>query len=200
MVLAFPAAEALAMYTPNPAARWDANHFFLAGDFQFNGDKDLDGGGKIDDQVGLFVRPSYAFGRNAVVYGRLGFQDADGLDTGFSVGTGIQAAWELPQARDWTIGGSFDYLFWDTEGAGGGNVDYQEIQFAPAVSYSIPKLRKLTPYAGLALDFLIGDLDEDDPVGMFFGSNFDISDHLRLDGQVRLVNEYGFSLSLGYLY
>jgi len=198
-VLALTATSASAIYTPNPAGRWDANRFFLAGDFQYNGDKDLDPIGEIDDEVGLFVRPSYAFAPNATVYGRLGFQDASHVDAGFAIGLGLQAAWELPDATDWAIGASVDYLYWDLE-AGGSDVDYHEIQFAPGVSYNIPQLRSVTPYAGLMADFLVDDLEEDDPIGLLFGSNFDVGDNIRFDGQIRLISEAGFLLSVGYLF
>ena len=197
--LAFFASEATAIYTPNPAARWEANRFFVAGDFQYNWDKDLDPRGQLDDEVGLFVRPSYALARNMVIYGRLGFQDADGLDTGFAIGGGFQAAWVLPQAPEWALGGSFDYLFWDAE-AGSSDIDYHELQVAPAVSYNIPQAREITPYAGFALDFLAGDLEEDDPFGLFFGSNFDVSDRVRLDAQLRVIHEEGIFFSAGYLF
>jgi hypothetical protein len=200
-VLALTATSASAIYTPNPAGRWDANRFFIAGDFQYNGDKDLDPNGEIDDMVGLFVRPSYAFAPNATVYGRLGFQDASHIDAGFAVGLGLQAAWEIPAARDWAVGASVDYLYWDLEASGaGGDADYHEIQFAPAVSYNIPQLRSVTPYAGLMANFLIDDLEEDDPIGLLFGSNFDVGEHIRFDGQIRLISEAGFFLSAGYLF
>ena len=185
--------QALAMYTPNPAGRWDQGHFFLAGDLQWNGDKDLENG-ELDDEIGVYVRPAYSFGKNAVIYGRLGFQDADRVDTGFAMGAGVQMSWELPQATDWAIGGSFDYLFWDLD-----NVDYHEIQLAPAVSYNIPQVREITPYAGLAFDFLVDDLEEDDPVGMLFGSNFDIN-RWRFDAQFRVINESGLFVSAGYMF
>lgn len=198
VLLVVAATEARATYTPNPAARWEPNQLFLAGDFQYTDNKDLDPG-ELNDEYGLFVRPSYSFAPNAVVYGRLGFQDADGVDAGFAIGGGIQMAWELPRARDWAIGGSFDYLFWDVEGSGGGDIDYHELQLAPAVSYNIPQVREITPYAGIAFDFLAGDLDEEDPVGLFFGSNFDLK-RWRFDAQFRVIHETGLLLSAGYLF
>jgi hypothetical protein len=57
----------------------------------------------------------------------VGFQDADHFDAGFAIGRGVQMAWQLPQATDWSIGGSFDYLFWDLDGPGGGDVDYPRV-------------------------------------------------------------------------
>jgi opacity protein-like surface antigen len=192
-VLALGATEATAMYTPNPAGRWEAGHLFIAGDFQFNTEKDLDPRGEIEDMLGLFVRPSYAFAPNAVMYGRIGFQDADDNDTEFAIGAGLQAAWELPGATAWAIGGSLDYLFWDLD-----SDDYHEVQFAGAVSYNIPQLREVTPYAGLVADFLVGDLDEDDPIGILLGANFDVGDRIRFDTQLRVINETGVFLSAGY--
>lgn len=194
-LLAITAAPASAIYTPNPAGRWEANHFFVAADLQYNGDKDLDSGGSIDDEVGFFVRPSYSFAPNATLYGRIGFQDADsrGIDTEFAIGAGLQAAWELPGATDWAVGGSLDYLYWDLD-----SVDYHEIQFAPAVSYNIPQLREVTPYAGIMANFLVDDLDEEDPVGILLGSNFDVGEQIRFDAQIRLISENGFFLSAGY--
>jgi opacity protein-like surface antigen len=192
-LLAVTAAPALAIYTPNPAGRWEENRFFFAADLQYNGDKDLDSGGSIDDEVGFFVRPSYAFARNATLYGRIGFQDADHIDTEFAIGAGVQAAWEIPQAKDWAVGGSIDYLYWDLDHA-----DYHEVQFAPAVSYNIPQLREVTPYAGFVADFLVDDLEEDDPVGLLLGSNFDLNENIRFDAQIRLIAENGFFLSAGY--
>ena len=195
VLLALTATQAAAIYTPNPAGRWEANRFFVAADLQYNGDKDLDSGGSLDDTVGFYVRPSYAFAPNATLYGRIGLQDADsrGIDTEFAIGAGIQAAWEIPAATDWAVGASFDYLYWDLD-----SVDYHEIQFAPAVSYNIPQLREVTPYAGLLANFLIDDLEEEDPVGILLGSNFDVGEQIRFDAQIRLISENGFFLSAGY--
>jgi hypothetical protein len=200
MLVALAATQASAMYTPNPAARWKQNRVLLAGDFQYMGEKDIDGGGEIEDEYGLFVRGAYSFAPNAVVYGRLGVQDADSVEEGFALGLGLQAAWELPGAPDWAIGGSFDYLWWDLEANNGADIDYHEFQLAPAVSYNVPQARALTPYAGIALDFITDDLEEDDPVGLFLGSNIDIGENWRLDGQVRFVHEEGFFFSAGYLF
>jgi len=195
VLLAITAAPASAIYTPNPAGRWEDNRFLIAADLQYNGDKDLDSGGSIEDAVGFYVRPSYVFAPNATLYGRIGFQEADGTDTEFAIGAGIQAAWEIPAATDWAVGASFDYLYWDLD-----SVDYHEIQFAPAVSYNIPQLREITPYAGIVADFLVDDLEEDDPVGILLGSNFDIGEQIRFDAQIRLISESGFLLSAAYIF
>jgi len=186
------ATDAFAMYTPNPAGRWQANHFFVGADLQYNSDKELDPAGEIDDEVGFFIRPSYALAPNATVYGRIGVQEAEHTDSELGIGFGLQAAWELPAASDWAIGASFDYLYWDLP-----HTDYHEIQFAPAVSYRIPGLQGVTPYAGLIADFLVDDLEEDDPIGLLLGSNFDIGTSLRFDAQIRLIAESGFLLSGG---
>ena len=201
LLVAGTATVAGAMYTPNPAGRWEANHVFVAGDLQYNGNKDLDSPStEVDDEVGLYARLSYAFMENATVYGRIGMQDADHLEAQFALGGGIQAAWALPQARDWAIGGAFDVLWWNAEFNNGADIDYTEIQLAPAVSYNFPAARYVTPYAGLAFDFVTGDFDEDDPVGILFGANFDLDKHWRLDAQVRLISEDGLFMSAGYMF
>jgi len=193
------ATSAAAMYTPNPAGRWAANRFFLAGDFQYNTSKDLDNGGELKDVAGFFVRPAYSIFPNIMIYGRAGGQDAKHLDGGFAGGFGVQGAYILPRAPEWAIGGSFDFLYWDT---GANNVDltYIEYQFAPAVSYNIPQVPQLTPYAGMAFDFLGSDFNEDKPFGLLFGTNFDPTNRVRLDAQFRVINETGFFLSAGYLF
>ena len=193
------AASAEAMYTPNPAGRWAENRFFLAGDFQYNSSKDLDSGGEIKDQFGMFVRPAYSIARNIMIYGRLGFQDAKHLDTGFAGGFGVQGAYVLPRAPEWAIGGSFDFMYWDT-GSSGGNLSYVEYQFSPAVSYNVPQIPQLTPYAGMLFDFLGSDFGEDKPVGAVFGTNYDPTNRIRLDAQFRVVNETGFFFSAGYMF
>lgn len=195
VLLALTATPSSAIYTPNPAARWEADRFFVAVDLQYNDHKELDPDDDIKEEVGFFVRPSYAFAPNAAFYGRIGLQDAKHTDTEFAIGAGVQAAWELPGATDWAIGGSLDYLYWDLD-----SVDYHEIQVAPAVSYKIPQLPEVTPYAGIFADFLLTDVDEDEPVGLLLGSNFDIGDRVRIDGQVRFIGENGFFLSAGYLF
>ncbi len=196
-----------AMYTPNPAARWAPGRFFLAGDFQFNSSKDLDVGNgrteQVDDMAGFFVRPSYSIATNVVVHGRLGFQGANDVDTGFAGGFGIQGAYVLPGAPAWAIGGAFDYLHWSADLSGtGSNINWNEFQLAPAVSYRIPRVPKLTPYGGLLFDFVTArnSSSESDPVGLLFGTNFDPTPHVRIDGQFRVVNETGFYFSVGYLF
>jgi hypothetical protein len=192
--------EGRALYSPNPAARWAPGHFFLAGDFVFNSEKDLEGGGEIDDMTGFYARPAYTLMPNVIVYGRLGVQDADNLDSGIAVGGGIQGAYVLPQAPEWAIGGAFDILHWDTELGNGPDVDYTEFQITPAVSYNVPQIPALTPYAGLPINFISGDLEEDDTIGLLIGTNFDIGSRLRLDGQFRAIHETGFAFSVGYLF
>lgn len=202
-VLLLSAGTASAVYTPNPAGRWAPQRFFLAGDFQFNVDKDLDKPRvQLDDTVGFFVRPAYSVAPNLMLYGRLGFQDADKLKTGFAAGFGAQGAYVLPRAPEWAIGGSFDFLFWDTKpkGAFSPSVEWVEFQVAPAVSYNIPRVPELTPYAGLLFDFLSGDVNQSDPVGLLFGTNFDPTNHVRLDAQFRVISETGFFLSAGYMF
>jgi hypothetical protein len=194
------AGSASALYSPNPAARWAAGHFFLAGDFMFNTEKDLDPRGELEDMTGFYARPAYTLMPNLIVYGRVGMQDADGLDSGFAGGGGVQYAYVLPRAPEWAVGGAFDVMFWDTEGRGGGSVDWTEFQFSPAFSYNVPSIPALTPYGGVAIDFISGDLEEDDPFGVFAGTNFDIGSRLRLDAQFRFLNETGFGFSVGYLF
>ncbi len=193
------ATSASALYTPNPAGRWAPGHFFLAGDLMYNSSKDLDGGGEIKDQVGFFARPAFSIAPNVMLYGRLGFMDAKGLDSGFAGGFGVQGAYILPRAPEWAIGGSFDFVYWDT-GSRNVNLTYVEYQFSPAVSYNIPSIPQLTPYAGMLFDFLASDFDEDKPFGMVFGTNYDPSNRVRLDAQFRVVNETGFYFSAGYLF
>ncbi len=188
------ATGASAMYTPNPAGRWAPDRFFLAGDFDYVTSKDLDPAGEIKDRAGLFVRPAYSIAPNLLVYGRLGFSDAKHLDTGFAGGFGIQGAYVLPNAPEWAIGGAFDFMYWDT------SADYVEYQITPAVSYNIPQQPRLTPYAGLMFDFLGSDFDEDKPIGLVFGTNFDASSRLRIDAQFRVVSETGFMVSAGYMF
>lgn len=193
------ATSASAFYTPNPAGRWAPGHFFLAGDFMYNSSKDLDGGGEIKDQIGFFARPAFSIAPNVMLYGRFGFMDAKGLDSGFAGGFGVQGAYIIPRAPEWAIGGAFDFVYWDT-GAGNTNLTYIEYQFSPAVSYNIPRIPQLTPYGGLLFDFLGSDFSEDKPIGLVFGTNFDPSNHVRLDAQFRVVNETGFYFSAGYLF
>lgn len=205
-VMFFGAGSAAAMYTPNPAGRWAPQHFFLAGDFQFNSSKDLDidhdGTAHVHDMFGAFVRPSYSIARNIVVYGRLGFQTANDIDTGFAGGFGVQGAYVLPGAPEWAIGGSFDFMHWSADFSHSNtDVDWNEFQLAPAVSYKIPRIPTLTPYAGLLFDFVDAhQSSQSDPVGLLFGTNFDPTPHVRLDGQFRVVNETGFFFSVGYLF
>jgi hypothetical protein len=193
------ATTASAVYTPNPAGRWSPQRFFLAGDFQYN-DKDLDPRGEINDEIGFFARPAFSLAKNIMIYGRIGFQDSDTLDSGFAAGFGVQGAYVFPNAPEWAVGGAFDFLWWDTEGEFGGDVDYTEFQFTPAVSYNVPQLPELTPYAGVMLDFLGGDLEEDDVFGLVFGTNYDLMDRIRFDAQFRVISETGFLLSAGYLF
>jgi hypothetical protein len=194
----FWTASAMAMYTPNPAGRWAPNQFTLAGDMQFNPSKDLDinhgGSHELHDMFGMFVRPSYSIARNITIHGRLGFQTANDVDTDFAGGFGVQGAYVLPRAREWAIGGAFDFLHWSASG-------WDEFQLTPAASYKVPEIPTLTPYAGMMFDFVDGNgFSESDPVGLLFGTNFDPNEHVRLDGQFRLISEYGFLFSIAYMF
>lgn len=194
---------AFALYTPNPAGRWAPGRFFLAGDFEFDGSKDLNHGGSIDNIVGFYARPAFSVAKHVMIYGRFGFRDSDSTDAGAAVGFGVQGAYVLPRAQEWAIGGAFDFLYWDADlSPRGPNIQWKEFQFSPAVSYNIPRYTQLTPYGGLAFDFVDarGSTKEDKPVGMLFGINFDPTNVVRLDAQVRVINETGFFFSGGYLF
>ena len=193
------ATSASAMYTPNPAGRWAPGRFFLAGDFDYASSKDLDGGGEIKDRIGMFARPAFSIAPNVMIYGRVGVMDGKHLDSGFAGGFGVQGAYIIPRAPEWAVGGAFDFVYWKT-GAGRANLDYVEYQFTPAVSYNIPQVPQLTPYAGISFDFLTSDFNEDNSVGPVFGTNYDVSNHVRLDAQVRFVTETGFFFSGGYMF
>jgi len=141
------------------------------------------------------VRPSYSIARNMTIYGRLGFQTADHLDTGFAGGFGVQEAFELPQAPRWAIGAAFDYLHWSADfHSTGANINWNEFQITPAVSYRVASVPTLTPYAGVLFDFVDArsPLSESDPVGLLFGTNLDPAPNVRLDAQFRVINETGF--------
>jgi hypothetical protein len=196
------AASTMAMYTPNPAGRWAPGRFTLAGDFQFNSSKDLDHAPDAENVAGFFVRPSYSIIRNLVVYARLGFQTADNVDTGFAGGFGVQGAYVLPGAREFAIGGAFDYLHWSGDFRGGPDIDWNEFQIAPAVSYNIRQVPQLTPYTGILFDFVDahGPISEGDPVGFLLGTNWDPTPEVRLDAQFRGVNETGFFFSAAYIF
>jgi len=195
------ATPSVAMYTANPAGRWPSQRFFLAGDFQYV-DKDLAPGGKISDGVGFFVRPGFSIAPNVVVYGRLGVQTADNVDAGFAGGFGVQGAYVIPSAPEFAVGAAADFLYWDGGLENGHSIDWLEFQLAPAVSYNIPPVPELTPYAGILFDFVEarGSIGESDPVGMLFGTNFDPTDQLRFNAQFRVISETGFFLSVGYIF
>ncbi len=191
------AGTASAIYTPNPAGRWAAHHFFLAGDFEYNADKDMTRIGEVDDMVGFFVRPAYSVAQNIMIYGRFGLRDSDRTDTGFAGGFGVQGAYVFPRAPEWAVGGAFDFLYWDAD-----NLDWKEFQVTPAVSYNIPRIPQLTPYAGVMFDFVDASrsIEQDDPVGLLIGTNFDPTNRFRLDAQFRAISETGFYFSAGYLF
>lgn len=194
------AGAASAIYTPNPAGRWAAHHFFLAGDFEYNADKDTDFG-EVDDMVGLFVRPAYSVAQNIMIYGRFGFRDSHRTDAGFAGGFGVQGAYVFPRAPEWAVGGAFDFLYWNADDNTNRNIEWKEFQVTPAVSYNIPQVPQLTPYAGVMFDFVDARRgDQDDPVGFLIGTNFDPTNRFRLDAQFRAISETGFYFSAGYLF
>lgn len=193
------ASQAAAIYTPNPAGRWRAGSFSLLGDFQYNS-KDLDSGPHDLDMYGFFVRPSFSPARNVSLYGRLGFQGADSVDVGFAGGFGIQGAYEIPSAPEWAVGGAFDFVYWTADFEhSDANIKWAEFQLTPAVSYAIPSVPGLVPYAGILLDFVEarGDIEQDDPVGLLLGTTYDINGDVRVEAQFRVISENGVFLSGG---
>lgn len=196
------ATPAWAIYTPNPAGRWREGTFSLLGDFQFS-HKALDPGDFDVDAFGLFVRPSFSPIRNMSIYGRLGFQGADHVDVGFAGGFGLQYAYEIPSHREWAIGGAFDFVYWTADFEHSDtNIKWAEFQLTPAVSYAVPQVKGLVPYAGIMFDFVRGrgELSEDDPVGLVIGASWDPTPHVRIEAQFRVISENGVFLSGGYLF
>lgn len=191
---------ASAVYTPNPAGRWQAGKFSLLGDFQYS-NKDLDPGGGDIDMEGFFVRPSYSPIKNLSLYGRVGFQGGDRVDVGFAGGFGAQWTYEIPSHEEWAVGAAFDFVYWSADfERSTRNIEWAEFQFSPAVSYALKQVPGLVPYAGLMFDFVRGrgDLSEDDPVGMVFGATWNPTPQVRLETQFRVISENGLFLSAGY--
>jgi hypothetical protein len=217
VALLLSAEAASAVYTPNPAGRWQKHRFFIAADVQYlKKDIDLPGPDNktVEEEIyGMFVRPSFSIAPNVTVYGRIGFQDTDLVELGFAGGAGAQLAYPLPWAREWAIGVSYDFLYVedsDFEDVPGSR-EWMEHQIAPGVSFTVPRVRALTTYAAALIDFVEaertqgngqsgGELEQDDLVGLAVGLTVDPIPNLRVDVQFRAISETAASLSVGYLF
>jgi opacity protein-like surface antigen len=201
-----------AVSTPNPVAPSKGGRFFLAGDFDFRFEKDIDfdngGKGEFDDMLNLFLRPGYAVIDNVTVYGRIGLWSADDIDPGFTFGAGAQGVYIVPRAPEWRVGGTIDFLYAGAEVEDSdADVWFVEFQLTLAGGYAFRQVPGLYPYAGFMLNFLSGevevrgrdqDFDQDDVFGLLFGASFDVTDNLKVEGQFRLISEDALFLSVSY--
>jgi len=193
------------VYTPNPAGRWQAHRFFIGGDMQFNASKNMDANRPrafdVDNMYGFFVRPGFSVAENIVVYARLGVQGAEDVHAGFAGGFGVQGSYEIPALPELAVGGAFDYMHWAGEFTRGPNIDWNEFQITPAVSYQPRRFQEFSAYGGVMFDIVDATrLSEQDLVGLMLGVSYDFTDHFRLEGQARVISEDGLYLGATYIF
>lgn len=204
VLLAIPSL-ASAIYTPNPAGRWQAHRFFLGGDMQFNASKNMDANRPrafdVDNMYGFFVRPGFSVAENVVVYGRLGVQGAEDVHAGFAGGFGVQGAYVIPALPELAVGGAFDYVHWAGEFTRGPNINWNEFQITPGVSYQPRRFQEFSAYGGVMFDIVDARrLSEQDLVGLLLGVSYDFTDNFRLEGQARVISEDGLFIGATYIF
>jgi hypothetical protein len=93
-------------------------------------------------------------------------------------------------------------LYWSGEDSGV-DIDITEFDLAFGGSYDVTK--EFDCYGGLMLAMVQGDangndFNEDDPIGIFLGGEFDITPAVKAGVELRLISETSFTLMAGFAF
>lgn len=183
----------------DPTLTTGEGRFGLGADLDIVFDRDIDVGNGSLDTNRLLAQGSYGFLRNWDGFVKLGLFNGEvdpgstDIDLGLAVGVGARGS--FLERGDIRVGllAQLIYFASELDTPGSPDIDWIEVDVAPAVSYR--GLGQVVPYGGVKLSWVDGDIDgrfdfeQDDIFGIFGGASVAISQQLQLGAELRLLDE-----------
>ena len=194
---------AMAGTVGNPTASVAQGSFLVGAEIDF-WDRDFDMGGVIGvtdvDGTKILVKGTYGISDKIDVFGKIGMAEVEnsGWDPAFGLGGKVNV-YERGQIKAGVVA---QFLLWSGEDSG---VDIDIIEFDLAFGGLYEVTKEFDCYGGLMLAMVDGDADgndfnQDDPIGIFLGGEFDITPQAKAGLELRLISETSFTFMAGFAF
>jgi hypothetical protein len=191
---------AIAGTVGNPTASVAKGSFLVGAEIDF-WERDMENGGTFDvDGTKILVKGTGGISDNIDVFAKIGMAEVE--DSGFDPAIGVGVKVNVYERGKVKAGVVAQVLYWSGEDSGR-DIDITEFDLAFGGSYDVTK--EFDCYGGLMLAIVDGDVDgddfdEDDPIGIFLGGEFDITPEAKAGVELRLISETSFTLMAGFAF
>ena len=191
---------AIAGTVGNPTATVAKGSFLVGAEIDF-WDRDMENGGTFDvEGTKILVKGTGGISDNIDVFAKIGMAEVE--DSGFDLAIGVGGKVNVYERGKIKAGVVAQILYWSGEDSGV-DIDITEFDLAFGGSYDVTK--EFDCYGGLMLAIVQGDadgndFDQDDPIGIFLGGEFDITPEAKAGVELRLISETSFTLMAGFAF
>ena len=191
---------AIAGTVGNPTATVAKGSFLVGAEIDF-WERDMENGGTFEvDGTKILVKGTGGISDNIDVFAKIGIAEVEDSDMGLAIGVGGKVnVYERGKVKAGVVA---QILYWSGEDSGV-DIDITEFDLAFGGSYDVTK--EFDCYGGLMLAIAEGDADgndfnEDDPIGIFLGGEFDITPEAKAGVELRLISETSFTLMANFAF
>lgn len=191
---------AIAGTVGNPTATVAKGSFLVGAEIDF-WERDVENGGTFEvDGTKILVKGTGGISDNIDVFAKIGMAEVEDSDMGLAIGVGGKVnVYERGKVKAGVVA---QILYWSGEDSGV-DIDITEFDLAFGGSYDVTK--EFDCYGGLMLAMLQGDangndFDQDDPIGIFLGGEFDITPEAKAGVELRLISETSFTLMASFAF
>ncbi len=197
---------AMAGTVGNPTATVAQGSFLVGAEIDFwERDIDFDAGGVVEvEGTKILVKGTYGISDKIDVFGKIGMADAEynGFDSDMEIAFGFGGKVNVYDQGQIKAGVVAQFLFWSGDDTG---VDTDITEFDLAFGGRYEVTREFDCYGGLMLAMVQGDadgadFDEDDPIGIFLGGEYDITPQARAGVELRLMSETSLTLMANFAF
>ena len=197
---------AIAGTVGNPTATVAKGSFLVGAEIDI-WERDMKNGGTFDvDGTKILVKGTGGLTDKINVFGKIGIAEVESSDLNFSsdmgLAIGVGGNVNVYERGKVKAGVVAQVLMWSGEDSGV-DIDITEFDLAFGGSYDVTK--EFDCYGGLMLAMVQGDangndFDQDDPIGIFLGGEFDITPQVKAGVELRLISETSFSFMATFAY
>ncbi len=191
---------AMAGTVGNPTATVAKGSFLVGAEIDI-WKRDMKNGGTFDvDGTKILVKGTGGITDNIDVFAKIGMAKVESSDMGLAVGVGGKVnVYERGKIKAGVVA---QILYWSGDDSGV-DIDITEFDLAFGGSYDVTK--EFDCYGGLMWSMIDGDADgndfnEDDPIGIFLGGEFDITPQAKAGVELRLISETSVTLMAGFAF
>ncbi len=189
----------------NPTATVAQGSFLVGAEIDFwERDMEFPGGVVEVEGTKILAKGTYGISDKVDVFGKIGVADAEynGFDSGKDIAFGFGGKVNVYEKGQIKAGVVAQILLWSVEDAGT-EIDATEFDLAFGGRYEVN--REFDCYGGLMFAMVEGDIggtdfDEDDPIGIFLGGEYDITPQAKSGVELRLMTETSFSFMANFAF